>query len=198
MTYPSKKKKKSFLKTNSSYPTSQIDWNEVAGSLDITNGHAARMRFSRFKQQMEGIQPQVRKPKAAPVPRKKQKQKPAAAATKSEASPEGVEGPASVKPELGGGAGEEMQGVEATIKTSPIVKPEPREEDFEHQQLDLIPNISLEQHGAGLEDFKAPVGELDFAAFGEAPPSFEVGNEVKEESFFKEEPVVKLEPHWDE
>lgn len=157
------------------------------------------MRFSRFKQQMEGIQPQVRKPKAAPVPRKKQKQKPAAAATKSETSPEGVEGPASVKPEQGDGGGEEMQGVEATIKTSPVVKPEPREEDFEpQQQLDLIPNISLEQHGASLEDFKAPVGELDFAAFGEAPSSFEVGNEVKEEPFFKEEPVVKLEPYWDE
>lgn len=31
-----------------------IDWNEVAAKLDITNGHAARMRFSRFKQQIEG------------------------------------------------------------------------------------------------------------------------------------------------
>jgi hypothetical protein len=30
-----------------------IDWNLVAGSLEITNGHAARMRYSRFKQHME-------------------------------------------------------------------------------------------------------------------------------------------------
>ena len=31
-----------------------IDWTLVAASLEITNGHAARMRYSRFKQQMEG------------------------------------------------------------------------------------------------------------------------------------------------
>ncbi|KAI9825235.1 MAG: hypothetical protein M1832_001269 [Thelocarpon impressellum] len=42
-----------------------IDWNAVAGQLDITNGHAARMRFSRFKAQMEGHQPSPRK-RAAP------------------------------------------------------------------------------------------------------------------------------------
>ena len=32
----------------------QVDWAQVAEELDITNGHAARMRFSRFKQQIEG------------------------------------------------------------------------------------------------------------------------------------------------
>ncbi|RMJ27905.1 hypothetical protein PHISP_01248 [Aspergillus sp. HF37] len=31
-----------------------IDWNAVAASLEISNGHAARMRYSRFRQQMEG------------------------------------------------------------------------------------------------------------------------------------------------
>ena len=42
-----------------------IDWNLVADGLDITNGHAARMRFSRFKQHMEGIpsQPRIPRPK---------------------------------------------------------------------------------------------------------------------------------------
>ena len=54
----------------------QIDWNDVASDLDITNGHAARMRFSRFKQQMEGIQPPRRKPRTAkeePKPNSKSK-----------------------------------------------------------------------------------------------------------------------------
>ncbi|KKK18712.1 hypothetical protein ARAM_001217 [Aspergillus rambellii] len=32
-----------------------IDWNLVASQLEISNGHAARMRYSRFRQQMEGI-----------------------------------------------------------------------------------------------------------------------------------------------
>jgi hypothetical protein len=40
-----------------------IDWNLVADGLDITNGHAARMRFSRFKQHMEGMPTQARNPK---------------------------------------------------------------------------------------------------------------------------------------
>jgi hypothetical protein len=41
-----------------------IDWNLVAGSLEITNGHAARMRYSRFKQHMEGATTQTRAPRA--------------------------------------------------------------------------------------------------------------------------------------
>ncbi|KAJ6093356.1 hypothetical protein N7486_008645 [Penicillium sp. IBT 16267x] len=31
-----------------------VDWNRVAAELGISNGHAARMRFSRFRNQMEG------------------------------------------------------------------------------------------------------------------------------------------------
>ena len=31
----------------------QVDWNRVASDLEISNGHAARMRYSRFKSQME-------------------------------------------------------------------------------------------------------------------------------------------------
>ncbi|RJE19931.1 hypothetical protein PHISCL_07734 [Aspergillus sclerotialis] len=31
-----------------------VDWSRIATDLQISNGHAARMRFSRFKQQMEG------------------------------------------------------------------------------------------------------------------------------------------------
>lgn len=40
-----------------------IDWTLVAGSLEITNGHAARMRYSRFKQHMEGVTTQPRAPR---------------------------------------------------------------------------------------------------------------------------------------
>ncbi|KAJ5887587.1 hypothetical protein N7495_007628 [Penicillium taxi] len=31
----------------------RIDWNKVASDLEISNGHAARMRYSRFRNQME-------------------------------------------------------------------------------------------------------------------------------------------------
>ncbi len=33
----------------------QVDWNAVAKDLDISNGAAARMRWFRFKQQMDGV-----------------------------------------------------------------------------------------------------------------------------------------------
>ncbi|OAP61978.1 hypothetical protein AYL99_04181 [Fonsecaea erecta] len=40
-----------------------INWNEVAGSLGISNGHAARMRYSRMKSQFEGTSNQAKPPK---------------------------------------------------------------------------------------------------------------------------------------
>ncbi|RHZ72353.1 hypothetical protein CDV55_105384 [Aspergillus turcosus] len=46
-----------------------IDWNLVASQLEISNGHAARMRYSRFRQQMEGITstPRSSRPKKTPA-----------------------------------------------------------------------------------------------------------------------------------
>ncbi|KAI9814033.1 MAG: hypothetical protein M1827_003497 [Pycnora praestabilis] len=43
-----------------------IDWQTVATQLSITNGHAARMRFSRFKQHMEGVVPAPRSRRNTP------------------------------------------------------------------------------------------------------------------------------------
>src|SRR5580700_7050505 len=47
----------------------QIDWNKVSNELKITNGHAARMRYSRFKQQMEGSTGKPRRPRQSTKPR---------------------------------------------------------------------------------------------------------------------------------
>ena len=53
--------------------TIQIDWNKVASDpvlqQEITNGHAARMRYSRFKKQIEGTA-SPRKPRNPNSPRK--------------------------------------------------------------------------------------------------------------------------------
>lgn len=65
-----------------------IDWNLVAGSLEITNGHAARMRYSRFKQHMEGATTQTRAPKSG----KKEKE-----GKEGKGVKEGKEGKASLK-----------------------------------------------------------------------------------------------------
>lgn len=49
--------------------TGKIDWSLVASQLDITNGHAARMRFSRFRQHMEGIPTNPRGPRQPKKPK---------------------------------------------------------------------------------------------------------------------------------
>ncbi|CAG8952097.1 hypothetical protein HYFRA_00000835 [Hymenoscyphus fraxineus] len=56
-----------------------IDWNKVANDpvlkKEITNGHAARMRYSRFKKQMEGTSGVSRKPRNPNSPRKNKPKK---------------------------------------------------------------------------------------------------------------------------
>ncbi|KAI9680342.1 MAG: hypothetical protein M1829_001228 [Trizodia sp. TS-e1964] len=41
-----------------------VDWPQVAADLEITNGHAARMRYSRFKATMEGKDTRNRGPRS--------------------------------------------------------------------------------------------------------------------------------------
>ena len=65
-----------------------IDWNIVADGLGITNGHAARMRYSRFKQHIEGIPTQSRSAKAKNDGKKEGK----AAKGQKRKSPDGEEG----------------------------------------------------------------------------------------------------------
>jgi len=66
----------------------QIDWNKVACDpilcQEITNGHAARMRYSRFKKQMDGTAT-VRRPRGPNSPRKKVEKKPSPRKGKSKA-----------------------------------------------------------------------------------------------------------------
>ena len=174
--------------------SSQIDWNEVAGSLDITNGHAARMRFSRFKQQMEGVQAPTRKPRASAPRSKKEKQKQDKVTkpdkpTDDEASP-------SVKPEPEDGA-EPMHGVEQTVKTSPQIKPEPKEEIFEELPAPET-NIDAEGFRRMSLEHKAELDMPTLGLVGEDPVQSEIAHVTKEEPLIKPEPVVKVEPRWDD
>ena len=69
----------------------QVDWQEVADEMGITNGHAARMRYSRFKGQMEGPLPAARRAKAA-VPRKKKAKTSHASAAQNDSNEEEMQG----------------------------------------------------------------------------------------------------------
>ena len=188
----------------------EIDWNAVASELGITNGHAARMRYSRFKMQMEGKPPAPRKPRsAAPRNKKPKPQK----LSKPEAKDEG---PSPVKAET-----EQMDGVEPAVKTEPVIKAEPGLEhmgiipeqsnigyDGPSYQKSYEPRASLIRNGvADMTTTPNLFQEQVSSAYGghihqlSAEPSLcmtqEGTNTAKSPPIIKTEPVVKMEPPWE-
>ncbi|KAL6720268.1 hypothetical protein ACLMJK_002189 [Lecanora helva] len=107
-----------------------IDWQEVANEIGITNGHAARMRYSRLKAQMEG-QPAASRTSKAAVPRKR-KAKADKGTNKAETSHEvqQQQGEASIERSHGVKAEsqdstEPMRAIGSSPETEPVVKKEP-------------------------------------------------------------------------
>ncbi|KAI4237622.1 MAG: hypothetical protein LQ352_007932 [Teloschistes flavicans] len=118
-----------------------IDWNAVADELEITNGHAARMRYSRFKQQMEGVVPQARKPRTpkkkdasddAPKPKKRkraqQTQSEKDNVPKDEIAP--VNGVQDTAPTVKAAPAIKSEPMAPLIKSEPVVKEEPGEQSI--------------------------------------------------------------------
>ena len=177
----------------------------VADSLDITNGHAARMRFSRFKQQMEGIPTTPRKPRPSAPRRKKPK-------------PEDMPKPAvQPKPERqtlikaeNREDGEQMDGVEMTVKPEPKVKNEPTEEisgndsagspslDLEDMSgLSMDPRMLPEQLQADISQSEALYsGGFDGSLYSVKAKLEEASCEM-EAGAVKKEPLIKMEPGFD-
>ena len=151
------------------------------------------MRFSRFKQQMEGIPTQTRKPKSsAPRSKEKQKQDKVGKATKSIQD----EGHLSVKQEPRDRA-EPMHGVKEKVPTSPLIKPEPKEETMEDLQA-LGSSMATEKSDQMSFEPKLELENPSFGLFGEAPVSYEMAYTLGETPMVKLEPEVKIEPRWDE
>lgn len=93
--------------------------------MEITNGHAARMRFARFKNQMEGTVPKTRAPRD-----KSRAPKPKRVKTKDEKKEEDGGEKALLKLKLEEGAATAPVGepeAQAPVR-SPAVKPEPADE----------------------------------------------------------------------
>ncbi|MCJ1462302.1 hypothetical protein MMC07_000902 [Pseudocyphellaria aurata] len=151
-----------------------VDWNEVAENLGITNGHAARMRFSRFKQQMEGVAPSPRKPRSAVAHDKKPKRE--KAKPKREVEPKENSQPL-VKPEVRGDIEEMAE--HPVIHPAALVKDEPIEEEYD-------PHLGhpewTESHGHPQQDFLVPYQEDEVHYSYPEPPQVE------------REPNVKIEP----
>ena len=182
----------------------------MASELDITNGHAARMRYSRFKAQMEGKQPAPRKPRSsAPRNKKPKPQKP----SKTEAKDGG---PPPVKAEM-----EQMDGIEQSVKREPVIKAEPGHEHVgatpelgssayvspsyqtSHEvppsstqdgmvKMTTIPNLYQEPASSAYE------GHMHHLPSESDPPWTQEGMDaIRSAPIIKTEPMVKMEPSWE-
>ena len=169
----------------------------MASSLEITNGHAARMRWSRLKQQMEGSQPQAKKSK---TPASQGKKRRAAASEHQEQvhKPEersAAEAQPSVKAEPGKPA-DPMIGINVAIPTTTNVKPEL---DPAIPSLPSIPgNVDFERmrwFSRNESPYNVPIPPTQHAALHFVPGTAEPSPGILP---VKLEPVVKMEPRGSE
>lgn len=152
------------------------------------------MRFSRFKQQMEGIPTQTRKPRASAANPKKEKQKKDKISEPNKVGDDDT--PTGVKSEPTDGV-EPMNGVQPTMTGPPPIKPEPMEESFGGLPdagaalgAEWTRRISLEP--------KAEPETPCFAAIEKTAAPSQAAPAIKDEPPVKLEPEVKVEPRWDE
>ena len=145
--------------------------------MGITNGHAARMRFSRFKQQMEGIPPAPRKPRSAATHQKKPKRE-------------------KVQPK---------REIEPKESNELLITPESRD-DMAQLGADPIVHPVAFVKDEPIEEVYAPhvgsVGSMEWMEHRQdRPPNFltpyeeeDVDYQYPEPSLVKQEPSVKIEP----
>lgn len=158
--------------------------------MDITNGHAARMRYSRFKQQMEGVAPAPRKARNT-VPRQK-KAKPDKSDKKDQTPAEEHQGTvfkAEKEEDM-----DAMSGVEPTVKEEHSVKPEPI----------IKAELGGEEDGTWSPDGSVDVGVMQHMSLDPVA----LVDQILQENFsaedtpelvaVKPEPVVKMEPLWED
>lgn len=147
-----------------------IDWNLVAGSLEITNGHAARMRYSRFKQHMEGATTQPRAPRTGKKEKEGKEGKDGLKKGKKRAfeqvADEQIEAPPYVKNETGsGGAGAMVKRECGDIR----IKNE--------QDAERAPSaVQIKSEPGLLQDEQAAVGDVHPPIRVKREPKLDVGD----------------------
>ncbi|KAK4869024.1 hypothetical protein LT330_006633 [Penicillium expansum] len=95
-----------------------VDWNRVASDVEVSNGHAARMRYSRFRQQMEGTT-------GANKPKRKSKK------AKTIEPPVEMQGIFPMAPPL---VIPTMESIDSSLPGNPFIKCEPGTEGNTHLQ----------------------------------------------------------------
>lgn len=134
------------------------------------------MRFSRFKQQMEGVAPSPRKPRSAVTQHKKPKRE--KTKPKLEMEPK-KNSQCPIKPETRDDI--EQMAEDPIVHPAALVKEEPIEEEHDPQ---LGHPEWMEPHGHPQQDFLVPYQEDEVHYSYPEPPQV------------KQEPNVKIEPEW--
>lgn len=166
----------------------------MAGNLDITNGHAARMRFSRFRQQMEGIASTPRKPRTAVTHGKKikrDKPKP----KREKAPKQDIERAIKTEPRRDIEQMPEVGEIERVIKPEPREDPEimPEPEEPIMHPAAFVKNEPLDEGYGDHGDIEwAPLQPSQYPAYRGA----EAGYLSPQTLTVKKEPRLKMEPDW--
>ena len=177
----------------------------VAGDLEITNGHAARMRFSRFKQHMEGVPPTPRKPRSSgggrpkkPKAEKSKKEKPEAKVKKDKTEKQqqvkvdpALEG-LQIKPDP------EQMDVDPR-KAEAAVKPEPvfKQETLDHAELGSpFGDYTYSTNGNQMNPLEQSTIQDPPSMFNMPDPILLENDWPAQSPSVKQEPSVKIEPGW--
>ena len=162
--------------------------------MDITNGHAARMRYSRFKQQMEGVPPASRKARAAVTRQRKARSDKSDKKDKKQTEEhQGTVFKVEKEEPM-----DEMSGVEPSVKEEHAFKPEPViKAEFGGEDGTWSPDGSVDA-GAMQQMPLESAALADHTYLRPYSPGEETSQTLPELVAVKAEPVIKMEPLWED
>ncbi|KUM62729.1 hypothetical protein ACN42_g4386 [Penicillium freii] len=134
-----------------------VDWNRVASDVEVSNGHAARMRYSRFRQQMEGTT-------GASRPKRKSKK------AKTMEPPLEMQGVFPMAPPL---MMPTMEPIDSSLSGNPFVKCEPGTEGNNPNLQSLMqhsPQFMSETSTQGQYYFPQDFASMQFQLASNIPP----------------------------
>ncbi|CAG8890598.1 unnamed protein product [Penicillium egyptiacum] len=151
-----------------------VDWNRVASDVEVSNGHAARMRYSRFRQQMEGTT-------GANKPRRKSKK------GKTMDPPAEMQGIFPMAPPL---IMPTMEQTDSSLPGNPFVKCEPGTQDNANLQsfMQHSPQLMMEAGTEGQYYFPQDFASTQFQLASNMPSGLPSPSPATSSSLLPENP----------
>ncbi|KAI2674901.1 hypothetical protein CBS147355_6715 [Penicillium roqueforti] len=148
-----------------------VDWNRVASDVEVSNGHAARMRYSRFRQQMEGNT-------GASKPKRKSKK------GKTMDPPAEMQGIFPMAPPL---MMPTMASIDSSLPGNPFVKCEPGIQGNANLQsfMQQSPQLMLEASAEGQYYFPQDFASMQFQLASSIPSAIPSPSPARSSSFMQ-------------